>query len=396
MDDRWTGTKPHARYFAAVDGLRFFAFLLVFIRHIGPPPIPGGDFLWNFGWAGVDLFFLLTGFLFYVILHEEVRHHGRIHFGAFYLRRILRIMPLYFLFLAISVGWALHIGSAGVLTKFAAYATLTMNLFASFRGGDWILPYAGHLWTICYEEQAYLLLPVVIASILGAKNRKTMSVAVLVAAALAGMLLRFLALRNQIGTENWGPYYVPFLRPETLIAGVLCGMAWTSGAYRRIPSWVYGLAFVLLIAGLFSWTRINGYAAFAPEKSIAVYPVLAVAFSALLLYTVSEGSLFGWLMSRRPLMHPNASQTRGIRPREWLGFPWLGKISYGLYVWHLLCLNLTTAWLLRPFGVARWYGLKFVTVLIVTILVSALSYYLYEQWFLRLKRRYTYVENRPV
>jgi len=370
-------TAQKTLYFPALDGLRFFAFFLVFIRHVGAPPIPGGNFVWQFAWAGVDLFFLLTGFLFFVMLHEEQKAYGRIHYRAFYVRRVLRIMPLYFLYVTgAAIGLAM-MGGTDVAARFAGYATFTLNLLSSFIGGDWRLPLAHHLWTIGYEEQVYLVLPLIISALLGAKQGR--AVAFLLVAVVVGMALRAAAIKSGIGMENRGPYFVPFLRPESIIAGLLCGIAWTSGVYRRFSSTTYGLMFLVLVAALFGLTRLYGYDAFESNISISVYPILAAIFLTLTLYSLSPGSLFGRLISH---------------PGRWLSFPWLGKISYGLYVYHPLSIYLATHWIIRPLDLPRIYGLRFAIALTITILLATLSYYLFERWFLLLKKRFTYVENR--
>jgi len=363
-------------YFPALDGLRFFAFLLVFFRHAQQLPTDYGSFLKNFGWMGVDLFFVLTGFLFFTMLRREYENSGGvINYKKFYLRRVLRIMPLYFLYIAVITAMAVHAGDPEPFAKFLALATFTFNLLWAFDGKQWGMENGGHLWTIGYEEQMYLFLPLVVVAILHAK-RTWISVVALLLVAAAGTLLHYLAIRYRL-TQGNGTYLVPIFRPETLIAGILCGIAWTTNAYRKLPSWAYGTIAFAVLSSMFVMSNEYGYRIFHVSSSLITYPVLALLFGSTLLYVLSPGSWLGRLLTVQPL-------------------PWLGKISYGLYIWHLIVRPFVFVWVIRPLHLPRTFGVLIPVTLAFVIAVAAISYYLYERPFIRLKERFQVIHNRPV
>ena len=143
-------------YLPVLDGLRFIAFLLVFLHHM-PRTIIGFAAVSRVGWAGVDIFFALSSFLLFYLLSAEQKARGDIDIPKFYWRRLLRIYPLMLLFplamLAIFGGFAPQY-----------YANVAGNVFGIenflvwFRGYSQ-LPYSPHLWSLSYELQMYVVLP---------------------------------------------------------------------------------------------------------------------------------------------------------------------------------------------------------------------------------------------
>ncbi|MEX0409765.1 acyltransferase [Aquibium sp. LZ166] len=365
-------------YFPALDGLRFLAFLLVFARHtLGPQDNSMVAFAVEFGWSGVDLFFLLSSFLFFAMLSAENDKNGQINFRFFYLRRILRIIPLYFLYIAIvwSIGYAY--GTPGnTIWSLLAYLTFTINLLWGWTSERWSFFMGNHLWTIAYEEQIYLVLPFIIAAIIGTKGRLKIALAALLVAACISAWLRWYITSHGLMVSENTVYMTPFLRAETVIAGIICGMAWASDIYKRVPSWVYGIVTLLIIVSLWLYTREYGFSQFNHRNGLIVYPILALLFSALLLYCLSEESYLARILALGPIAY-------------------LGKISYGLYIWHFFIARWIPPRVAKYFELDVTYGLMFVIGLVLTILVAAASYHLYERRFIRLKDRFTFVRNRP-
>lgn len=154
----------HAEYlktghFAGLDGLRLLAILPVIAHHATPRPLSG---IAGKGAVGVDLFFVLSGFLITTLLLREHRVRGRVRLGRFFVRRALRIFPLYYAVLALYVGAALRQPAdsperAHLLGNLVYHASYTANWFVNYD-----VPHAvpfSFSWSLCVEEQFYLLWP---------------------------------------------------------------------------------------------------------------------------------------------------------------------------------------------------------------------------------------------
>jgi len=163
-------SKPRF-YLPQLDGLRFLAFLLVFIHNAPFIEInPIWTALYEYGWIGVDLFFCLSGFLITKILALEFQEYNHINVFRFYVRRMLRIWPLYYLYILIGLlfilqtqGWFQvlpgHLAGLASFTYNFAYLFLTHKVFAVYF----------HLWTISYQEQFYALMPWVLPKLMNNK-----------------------------------------------------------------------------------------------------------------------------------------------------------------------------------------------------------------------------------
>jgi len=143
-----------------LDGLRFIAFLLIFIHHSSTQGVAIFREIKTIGWLGVEIFFCLSAFLLTRLLLRERDQFGTVDVYKFFMRRILRIWPLYFTYvilaIILSVYW--HVITSGNLHRIVGLLTFTDNFFAAFQGFNPIR-FTGHLWTISYEEQFYLCLP---------------------------------------------------------------------------------------------------------------------------------------------------------------------------------------------------------------------------------------------
>lgn len=158
----------HARYlatrhFASLDGLRCLSILPVIWHHSTPRPLPG---LAGKGPAGVDLFFCISGYLITTLLLREKAAHGKVALGAFYVRRALRILPLYYFVLLayVALAWALPSDSlprAHFFRTLPLYATFTANWFADFGVSHAIL--FSFAWSLCVEEQFYAFWPALVS-----------------------------------------------------------------------------------------------------------------------------------------------------------------------------------------------------------------------------------------
>jgi peptidoglycan/LPS O-acetylase OafA/YrhL len=365
---------PRRFYMPELDGLRFYAFLGVFVYHTLPerPAFYRGlhlplSSLWaaavRSGASGVDLFFTLSAFLITALLLRERRQTGGISLRLFYIRRILRIWPLYFAVLAVAVVLAHTIPGQSL----PWYYVVGYLLFV----GNWInvafghpLSVCGPLWTVSIEEQFYLVWPLLM-KILG---RRGMIIAAVVAFLLATL--------SQIGVVLAGLspgyiYYGSFSRSGSLALGILLALF-----ADRLPGLTRGMRLLLLAAGLTGWIAASAWLIDQPG------PVDMRAVLGRLVASVGAVAiLYAGLGNRSCLVRS-----------EWV--VWLGKISYGLYMLHFLGL-LFMIDLLHP----RWGWTLLATKalgLALTVLLAWASYRWVESPFLRWKDRFATVLSRPV
>ena len=361
-------------YQPELDGLRFYAFLGVFICHTLPfepafyrglhMPLP---WLWGAlsksGAAGVDLFFALSAFLITSILLREQQQTGGISLRCFYIRRILRIWPLYFLLICLGV----------VLSHTMAHQSLPWYYVAGYLlfFGNWVHAVFGQptsicspLWTVSIEEQFYLIWPVLM-KLLGRRGM-----------AVAGFGILVLATVSRLGfmLAGWSGgfiYYGSTCRCDSLALGILLALF-----LDRLPRLARTTRWLLLAGGLTGWMVSSIWLNDQPG------PVdLRMVLGRLVVSLAAGAILYAGLNSRSRLL-------RG----DWVLR--LGKISYGLYMWHLTVILILVS-LLHPV----WGWQLLATKLLafgMTIVVALASYRWVESPFLRIKDRFATVLSRPV
>jgi peptidoglycan/LPS O-acetylase OafA/YrhL len=306
-------------YRPELDGVRGIAILLVLGAHLG---VPG--FAADGGLAGVTLFFVLSGYLITSILARELTTTGRIQLVRFYARRTLRLLPCLIAVLA----------AAAILYALGAYgqppATLPLTFIAVlFYVANWAglggleLGTLAHTWSLAVEEQFYLVWPLALA--LGLRSRRAFGFALLIVAVLVTPY-RFLIPNEAhllVGTDTH------------LDALFLGGAIALLGA--RLPGWAGWLGLVG-VAVLGSTWMANGLQWYLPLGAVASVAILAAAPKRL----------------------------------AWAPLAYLGRISYGLYLWHYLFI---------------WWGLPWPVVFGLSLAVAYGSYRCIELPFLRLKSK---------
>jgi peptidoglycan/LPS O-acetylase OafA/YrhL len=363
-----------------LDGLRFFAFLAVYLNHTFQFGVTGhhqhmpdalAHALGTVGMAGafgVDLFFALSAYLITELLLRERQARGRLDVKAFYVRRILRIWPLYFLFLLLA-----RVLAMAVKSEELSWGEL---FFFAFFSGNWayaahpVVTIAAPLWSVSVEEQFYLLWPWAVRR--GSARRIALFAVGLVA---VGVALR-LALASHGIYEQWISKG-SLTRVDGIAAGVLLAVALRGrmprlGTAARLALLAAGLATLLWIAATFDL--------FVPPFDVLHealgWPLVALACTAVLVSALgAEGFPFR-LLASRPVVY-------------------LGRISYGLYVFHQLGLLVSGDAFPRYAEERPAWVLHLLVGLGLTVLLAAGSYRWIEQPFLRLKQRFTIVRSRP-
>ncbi len=368
--------KRQRFYLPELDGLRLLAFLLVFTSH--SPIILSSSLsktLHDYGWLGVDLFLCLSAYLITRLLLAEYETNENINVRYFYIRRILRIWPLYYTIIIVVVlfviqdqGW-----NPMVLYRGAGMATFTDNFIAAFIGYNH-LAFSAHLWTISYEEQFYAIIPWTVRVLRHLNNRiRAIALGVLV---LLGSLIRAIFIYLQI--RHPAIWVLPLTHFDSILGGLALGLSLPEKQLRNVTAWVMfllGTASITLIFFLPN-TDVTGW------HLILIYPLVGLGMSSI---------VFGVVRGHIPIF------TEIIKNKIVV---YLGKISYGLYVYHLAGLTLANQ-ICNLLGITSQKILIYpVTMMIValtlTILISIASFQLIEKPFLKLKERFTLISSRPI
>jgi peptidoglycan/LPS O-acetylase OafA/YrhL len=365
---------PRRFYQPELDGLRFYAFLGVFAFHALPEqpvfyrslhlPLPS---LWaavvKSGASGVDLFFTLSAFLITSLLLRERRQTGGISLRSFYMRRILRIWPLYFAVLAVAVVLAHTVPGQSLPWYYLAGYLLFVGNWMNAALGH-LMSVCGPLWTVSIEEQFYLVWPVVMKKL----GRRGMIVAAVVTFMLATLSQIGVALA---GLSGGYIYYGSISRSGSLALGILLALF-----ADRLPDLTRGIRRLLLAAGLTGWIAASMWLIDqpGPVDMRSVLGRLVISLGAVLI-------LYSCLGSRSRLVRS-----------DWVVR--LGKVSYGLYMLHFIALLLVID-LLHPSWGWKLLATKALA-LALTVVLAWASYRWIESPFLRLKDRFATVLSRPI
>ena len=373
------GVTGQRLYHPELDSLRFFAFFAVFLLHAFYQPITGTAVFHLSGWAfvrhsvvgsgafGVDLFFVLSAYLITELLLREKGERGVVSVPAFYARRVLRIWPLYFFFLALAY-------FVPILNPGHLLFRWKRLVWFSLLGGNWSVVAYGWpdsiivtpLWSVSVEEQFYLLWAPLV-KILTPKRIELFAVGLLFVATLARAATLFL---HSAQPKIWCN---TFTRLDPIAVGILVAVSLKG----RVPSLLTSTRCALTAVGTGLIVMVALFTDFRPDNipswpgTMLGYPAVALGCALILLSVLGSSSR---IIQARPLRY-------------------LGKISYGLYVYHALAIFLVSRILALKPEMSLWL---FPVSLGLTIMMAAVSYRFLEAPFLKLKRRFTYVESRPV
>jgi peptidoglycan/LPS O-acetylase OafA/YrhL len=371
-------TKRQKRfYYPELDGLRFFAFLMVFIHN--SPEFPLGQ-VWQlvheFGWIGVDVFFGMSGFLITKLLVSEFRQDGQINIKQFYLRRILRIWPLYFIYIIFASlyiletsGWTIvtlkHIGGLATFTYNFVYLFLTYKIYIVFV----------HLWIISYEQQFYFAIPWVLSRVMEKQEKSNWLLLLTIVVVGSGIRACFIYLN----TKHPIIYMLPFTHFEAILGGIGLGLGLFEKILKQITQYllvILGLICIMLV-GILPNNNVIGW------KLMLTYPLIGISVT-VFLYILTDAA--------------RSFQLKFLRNRLFL---YLGKISYGLYMFQFFGLLAADALCHKIFGTLAKESINYavlVTILglIISFLLSTLSYHWVEKPFLKLKEKNASIITRPI
>jgi peptidoglycan/LPS O-acetylase OafA/YrhL len=370
------GVNPNAPYYPALDGLRGVAVLMVFFGHYAA---------FHPGWMGVSIFFVLSGFLITGILYDARDHQHRLR--NFYVRRLLRIFPAYYTvwialllltpFLHIvwkpaTLLWPLYLGNwIPLLSPDSDFQMIAYPFHRIVNGVANITRITtGHFWTLCVEEQFYLIWPLVVFSV----RKKSTLLRICAITIVVTPLLR-IAFDHILAPSNISAWsYATFLRFDEFLLGGFAALLLRSIRARQIrsagPYLFWGAAALLAVAAVYSQYVLRLPSNFVNTESwvmswgLTLADVLGLG---LVLMCLDERTWAAKVLQIAPLRR-------------------LGKISYGFYIFHELPhalyehvirathLSPRSAGLLIPFA--------------GTLALALASYHLIERPFLKLKTRF--------
>ena len=365
-------------YRPELDGLRFCSFLAVFVSHaylISPKifansgPIITEIGRWalaagHCGYAAVAVFFVLSSYLITELLLREHDRSAKIDVPAFYARRALRIWPLYFFFLILMLIFEPRLGMPGIPAADVPWYLAFLGNWQIVWNGQIPRSAAQILWTVAIEEQFYLVWPLLIA-LISPKRLGWMCAALLV----FGQLTRFILVAS--GSPYHAIHFHTCVQFDAIAWGGLLAVAIRHG---WLSHWPLSLRRGMFIGGAI--LAVATQRLLAEDKPFAAWPMAAYPLFALAALFVVAGAM----------------RSHEHEP-SWLTHLWLvrlGKISYGLYIWHLLAIVLTYkfGWC-RPQSV--WTSLY---ALPLTIGLAEVSYHWIEGPFLRWKEQFARSEKR--
>lgn len=366
-------------YFNGLDALRFFAALSVLIGHVEltkhylqlPNKVKLFEYL-NFGGMGVYFFFVLSGFLITYLLLAEKQMTGSIHIGKFYLRRVLRIWPLYFLL--ITLGFY-------ILPQFEFFKLFSVSFQKNFNAQLWMyicilpnlafslyppVPHIGHLWSIGVEEQFYLFWPVIVKMV----RQIIPMLLVLIVVYLGIKVVLFFIPPSTLGEENYRTIKLFFgmTKFECMLIG---GFGGAVLFYKKDNLLQFFYSRFIFYPSIILFPLFGFLAAFPSSLQNVMHLPLSMVFLVIIMNIASN---------------PNS----GIKLKSTF-LNYLGKISYGIYMYHFMVVFIVVKFCRSILIDSSWIGniLAYGVSIVVSILVAHLSYQFFEVHFIKMKTRFS-------
>jgi len=356
---------------AGLDTLRALAIVAVMIFHLQWRLPDGFKVIGRFGWMGVDLFFVLSGYLIGSQLLKPLRDGREVSLLGFYRKRAYRILPLYLVVLALYVFWPRWREETGISPVWE-YLTFTENFFVDY----WNNQAFSHVWSLCVEEHFYLLLPVIVL-MLARKPALWKTVSVLAFLVVLGLGTRsyeyfHVLLPMGRGAERFATdyieriYYPTYTRLDGLLAGVALALVRTfrPGWWQRIlgrANWLLlgGVGLMVCVIWIFSDR-------FGPVGTVVGFPLMAVAMAMLVAAGSDTRCWFGRM--RLP------------------GAKLVAMLAFSLYLTHKEIAHLDELYLLRLMAPAN--GVSALLIAASCLAAAATFYFAVERPFLALRDRH--------
>ena len=313
-------TKRGIQYIPAIDGLRAIAVIAVMLYHLGLEWIPGG-------FLGVDLFFVISGYVITRLLLDSIQQRGGLDLRDFYLARIRRLLPpLVFMLLVTSI--VVGLWAPDTTKKFLTDAPFSifggMNWWLVFNHQDYFAnsgrpPLLQHTWSLAVEAQFYLLWPLILLLVLRFFGKKLIPAAALVIAATSGIVLMFVSF--QLDAANSSKVSHVYFGTDTHSIGLFLGAAlavsWIPQNFqekvsRRAQDFIDGIGVFGFLGILATFLLIDET---KPTLYKLAFPLAGIFGTAILISIVHPASRFAPLLRNKVLL-------------------WIGERSYAIYLWH--------------------------------------------------------------
>ena len=313
-------TKRGIQYIPAIDGLRAIAVIAVMLYHLGVSWIPGG-------FLGVDLFFVISGYVITRLLLDSIQERGGLDLRDFYLARIRRLLPP-LVFMIVTTSIFIGLWAPDTTKKFLTDApfslTGAMNWWLVFNHQDYFEasgrpPLLQHTWSLAVEAQFYLLWPLILLVVLKYLGKKLIPAAALIIAATSGVALMLVSF--QLDAANSSKVSHVYFGTDTHSIGLFLGAAlavsWIPQNFnlqvtRRAQDFIDGIGVFGFIGILSTFLLIDET---KPTLYKIAFPLAGLFGTAILISIVHPASRFAPLLRNKALL-------------------WIGERSYSIYLWH--------------------------------------------------------------
>jgi peptidoglycan/LPS O-acetylase OafA/YrhL len=355
-------SESEAKRILGLDGLRALSVIAVFFHHTGGTLMKGG-------YIGVEVFFVLSGYLITSILCREKNKSGAIDFVGFYIRRARRLYPALILLLVAVVAYCAIYNKYNLTLETIPSLFYVMNWYRAFEWYDAVL--TGHTWSLAIEEQFYLLWPLLLSLLIWCSPRK-------LPLFIFALILSIVAWRTYLflGNAHLSRIYNGFdTHADALLVGALLALVSTDVLRRVGLLWVPALAFLLVV--LFNQEMTDF------SLSRHGFGIVAVASAMVIAKVVSDqSSMLVRVLSFKPLV-------------------WLGTVSYGFYLWHYPLIQAVMYGGHDPilgFYGSLAYPIPFLvgTIFLGTLLITSISWYFVEKPIINYAHKKTSLRSSQV
>ena len=373
------------RYIPAIDGLRAVAVIAVLLYHLGISWIPGG-------FLGVDLFFVISGYVITRLLLDSIQRSGGLDLRAFYIARIRRLLPP-LLFMIITTALFVSLWAPDTIKRFLTDAPFSifgaMNWWLVFRHTDYFEaigrpPLLQHTWSLGVEAQFYLLWPLILLLVLRFLGKNKIPGTALLIACFSGLSLLLLSLR--VDSANAAQVSHVYFGTDTHSIGLFLGAAlavkWvpqnlSEEVNKKAQDFIDGI-------GIFGFLGILATFLFINESDPTLYklafPLAGIFGCAIITSVVHPASRFAPILSSRFMV-------------------WIGERSYAIYLWHWIIFQITrpafdldgSPWALFTLRILIVFALSDISLRLVELPIRTGAV---EYWFKGMKYRTKEVRRR--
>jgi len=378
-------TARGIRYIPAIDGLRAVAVIAVMLYHLGFKWIPGG-------FLGVDLFFVISGYVITRLLLDSIQRSGGLDLRAFYIARVRRLLPP-LVFMIITTTIVVGLWAPDTMRRFLGDAPFAlfggMNWWLVFRHTDYFEaigrpPLLQHTWSLGVEAQFYLVWPLILLLVLKYFGKNKIPGAALIIAAFSGIALLFVSLQVDAASASQVShvYFGTDTHSIGLFLGAALAVSWIpqnlqETVNQKAQDFIDGI-------GVFGFLGIIAAFLFVDETDPTLYklafPLAGIFGCAIITSIVHPASRFAPILSSKP-------------------FVWIGERSYAIYLWHWVIFQVTRPdfdlegadWALYALRILIVFALADISLRIVELPVRT---GLIDYWFKGMKYRTKRVQLR--